>query len=268
MVQSALLCVLTYWICQTIDSLLSWQTFSRPIVCAPLTGLLLGDLGTGVVMGASLESIFMGISAIGGSVPADAEVSSIIAVAFTILTGTSAEEGLAIAMPIGTLMSSFASFTTPLYAALSPYWEEQVVKDNMKAFKFKTFLFQFTLGRAVQMVVLFLAVAYGTTALESALNAMPAWVSSGLSAASGMMTGVGYAILLSMLWNKEVGVFFFLGFVLSKYLSMDSLSIAIIGVVFAVTMFYIDKKFIDLKNAQSSDGSNNVANKNDEEDFF
>ncbi|NCB33203.1 MAG: PTS sugar transporter subunit IIC [Erysipelotrichia bacterium] len=266
MIQNALLCVLAYWICQTVDSLLSWQTFSRPIVAAPLAGLLLGDPATGIIMGASLESIFMGISAIGGSVPADALTSSIIAVAFTVLTGTSIEEGLAIAMPIGTLMATFASFATPLFAALSPYWEEQVVKDNMKAFKVKTFLFQFTLGRGLQMIVLFFAVAYGTTALNNLLASLPVWVSSGLGAASGMMTGVGYAILLSMLWNKEVGCFFFLGFVLSKYLGMDSLSIAIVGVVFAITMFYIDKKFIDLKSAYA-DGKAEIK-KSNEEDFF
>ena len=36
---------------------------SRPIVVAPLTGLLLGDVQTGLLVGASLESIFMGLLA-------------------------------------------------------------------------------------------------------------------------------------------------------------------------------------------------------------
>lgn len=34
---------------------------SRPIVVAPLAGLLLGDVQTGLIVGASLESIFMGV---------------------------------------------------------------------------------------------------------------------------------------------------------------------------------------------------------------
>ena len=263
MVQSALLCVLAYWICQTVDSALSWQTFSRPIVAAPIAGLLLGDVQTGIIMGASLESIFMGISAIGGSVPADALTSSIIAVAFTVLTGSDIEAGLAIAMPIGTLMASFASMTTPIYASLSPYWEELAVKDNMKNFKFQTLLFQFTVQRAAQMIVLFLAVAYGTTALETTLAAMPLFVTHGLSAASSMMTGVGYAILLSMLWSTQVGGFFFVGFVLAKYLSLGSLPIAILGAVIAITMFYSENKFLSLKKEKVNNGS-----KSDKEDFF
>lgn len=69
MVQSGLLCALVWLIVQGVDRLLSWQTFQRPIVTATLTGLLLGDIRTGMVMAASLEAIFMGISAIGGSIP-------------------------------------------------------------------------------------------------------------------------------------------------------------------------------------------------------
>lgn len=38
---------------------------SRPIVVAPLAGLLLGDVQTGLIVGASLESIFMGVVNIG-----------------------------------------------------------------------------------------------------------------------------------------------------------------------------------------------------------
>jgi PTS system mannose-specific IIC component/fructoselysine and glucoselysine-specific PTS system IIC component len=51
--------------------LLSWQCLTRPIIVGPIAGLILGDLKTGIILGASLESIFMGISYIGGSVASD-----------------------------------------------------------------------------------------------------------------------------------------------------------------------------------------------------
>ena len=105
MVQQGLMCALAWWLGNAIDRTLAWQTFQRPIVIATITGLFLGDIQTGIVMGATLESIFMGISAIGGSVPADAMAASIIAVAYTIISGSDVETGLALAMPIGTVMS-------------------------------------------------------------------------------------------------------------------------------------------------------------------
>ncbi len=266
MVQSALIVAFVYWLIMAVDYLIAWQTLTRPIVVAPVTGLFLGDLHTGIIMGASLEAIFMGISAIGGSVPADATSSSILAVAFTILSGADVETGLAIAMPIGTLMASFKSMTTPIYAALSPYWEELAASGNMKSFRIQTIAFQLTLANITGVLILFFSVAYGTTALESLLASMPGFVTRGLAAASSMMTGVGYAILLSMLWTKEVGGFFFVGYVLAKYLGMDSLSIAILGAVIAITSFMNEKRYIDLKNSLSSKGA--AAAANDEEDFF
>ena len=79
-----------------------------------------------------------------------------------------------------------------------------------------------------------------------------------------MMLAVGFAILTSMIWNNEVGVFFFVGYVLVKYLGMATLPIAIIGIAVAITMFFAEKRSIDLKN--SLQNTKSVAN--DEEDFF
>ncbi len=95
MAQAALKISILYFIISFLDPyILSWQTLNRPIVIAPLAGLILGDFQTGIIMGAGLESIFMGISAIGGQVPADATTASLIAVSFTVLTGASQEAGI------------------------------------------------------------------------------------------------------------------------------------------------------------------------------
>ncbi len=106
-IQAGFLCALVYVLVYAIDYyFLSWQCLIRPIVVAPLTGLVLGDLGTGIVMGASLEAIFMGISAVGGSIPSDCLSGAIIAVAYAILVGGdgAVETGLALAMTIGTII--------------------------------------------------------------------------------------------------------------------------------------------------------------------
>ncbi len=264
MVTTALLVCLTYCIIQWVDRAFSWQTMSRPIVAAPLCGLLLGQFQAGVVLGGSLEAVFMGISAIGGSVAADALTSSLIAVAFA-SSYTNIEEGIVaattIAMPIGTLMSQFNSLTSPIWASTAPYFEELAASGNIKSFKLQVLVFGMLIVNVVPVTVLFLSVAFGTDKLQAAWESLPATIKNGLGAASGMMTGVGYAILLSMLWTGEVGCFFFVGFVLAKYLGLGSLPIALLGAAIAITMFFTDKKFVDLKNS-------GVAAGNSEEDFF
>lgn len=265
MVSSALQICLVYYIVSLLDPyILSWQCINRPIVVAPLAGLVLGDFHTGIVMGAALESIFMGISAIGGSIPADATTASIIAVAYTVLTGSGAEAGLAIALPIGTVMASIASMFTPVWASLAAYWEKLAAECNPKKFMVQTMALNM-ITPLINTVILFFAVAYGVEGLQTFLTSLPAWVMTGLGASTSMMLAVGFAILTSMIWNKEVGCFFFFGYVLVAYLGMGTLPIAIIGGVIAITMFFSEKRVIDLKNSLAANPS---AVNNDEEDFF
>ena len=56
----------------------------RPIVLCPLVGLVLGDLQSGLAIGASLELLFMGSISIGAYVPPDETIGGVLACAFAI----------------------------------------------------------------------------------------------------------------------------------------------------------------------------------------
>lgn len=264
MMHAAIIGTLIYWIIYVLDPyILSWQCMNRPIVVAPLVGLLLGDFKTGIIMGASLESIFMGISAIGGSIPSDALSASVIATAYTIMTGASAEAGLAIALPIGTVMSSIMNIFGTFWAMLAPYWEKLALTCNPKRFLVQNLLFSGFVTPLPCVIVMFVGLAFGVNSLNNVLNALPPFVMTGLGAASSMMVAVGFAILTSMIWSADVACYFFVGYVMAKIMGMDSLSIAIIGAAIAVTMFFSEKKYTDLKNSQAV-----VQEADGEEDFF
>ena len=76
---------------------------NRPIVLAPLVGLVLGDLQAGIIMGATLELVFMGVITIGAATPPDTVTGSVLGTAFAIITGSGAEIALALALPIAML---------------------------------------------------------------------------------------------------------------------------------------------------------------------
>ncbi len=260
---AAVLGCLVYWILGRAEhAFLSWQCLSRPIVVAPIMGLMLGDFQTGIIMGAALESIFMGVSAIGGSVPSDGLSASIIAVTYTVVTGSDIEAGLAIALPIGTAMSSFNGMFTPFFSALAPYWEK-VATTKPKSLFTQTVVFDVFINPIPNLIVLFFGLAYGVTGLNSFLASLPPFVMVGLSAASSMMIAVGFAILLSMIWSPNISYFFFIGYILAKVVGLDSLSIAIVGAAIAITLFLNDKKLIDMKATLAQASTNS-----DEEDFF
>jgi PTS system mannose-specific IIC component/fructoselysine and glucoselysine-specific PTS system IIC component len=268
---AAIICAIVYLVVNSIDPyMLSWQCLNRPIVVGPLIGLLLGDLQTGIIMGASLEAIFMGISPIGGSVPSDCLSGTIIAVAYAIMVGGdgATETGLALSLSIGTIMSSFNSMLTPVWAALAPYWEKLASECNPRKFKIQALLVNVITGLP-GAIVIFFGVGFGIDGLSSALAACPAWVLTGLAAAGSMMTAVGFGILLSMIWSADICVFYFVGFILAKSLGLSSLGIAVLGAAIALTLFFVEKNIVDTRNSVKATDQAAVAGPaNSEEDFF
>ena len=75
----------------------------RPIIIGPLVGVILGDPVTGLMVGGSLELVWMGLVGIGPSTPPDVVVGSALATALAIKTGATYETTLALAIPISLL---------------------------------------------------------------------------------------------------------------------------------------------------------------------
>lgn len=57
--------------CVTFEWALGTCLASRPIVTGVLIGLVMGDLQTGIIVGATLEMVFIGSVTIGAAVPPD-----------------------------------------------------------------------------------------------------------------------------------------------------------------------------------------------------
>ena len=75
----ALLLGLVAFIAQS-EYALGTSLISRPIVTGLLTGLVLGDVQTGVIMGATLELAFIGSFSVGASIPPDVVTGGILGV--------------------------------------------------------------------------------------------------------------------------------------------------------------------------------------------
>ena len=86
MLTSALLVALVMYIAKFADHTLGQPLIERPLICGAMVGFVLGDFQQGIIIGATLELIFLGTITIGGSVPADLAFGSVLATAFTILT--------------------------------------------------------------------------------------------------------------------------------------------------------------------------------------
>lgn len=231
----ALWCALAMFIAKAADHILGQPLIERPLVMGTLVGLFLGDPAAGIMIGAQIELIFMGVVMIGGSAPPDLPIGTVLPVAYAILSkGTIGwEAAVALSVPIALLgnyvYQFWKLFCTTLVATFDRLLEQG---EDTKALRFVWFI---TLGYPTTFAVLiFFCVLIGVEPVTGLVNSFPVFVINGLKAAGNLLPAVGFAILLKMLWNKELAAFFFIGFAAAAYLKLGSLPIAILSGGFAV----------------------------------
>ena len=102
------------------DYFVGTAMLGRPLVLGALVGLALGNPAAGVAIGFSLELSFMGMQAIGASIPPDMIVGSVLGTAFAITTGGGVETAITIAFPAAVLSAFIINL---FYGILTPLME-------------------------------------------------------------------------------------------------------------------------------------------------
>lgn len=234
---------------------------ARPIVMGPLTGLVLGDLTTGIEIGAALELAYIGVIEIGASVPQDMVSSAILGTVFAISTGKGISAALTFGLPLSMLVLLVQNlayvFVAPLYVAKC----DQYAKEGKSR---KLSLMAFWGGTVVNFVpstLLIMAAYYFGTGFSSAIVKMiPQFVQDGLVVASGLLPAFGFAMLIQQIIRKEIVPYLVLGFALSAYLKMPIIGVAIMGLVIVMIMYYNEQKNKPLMNG-------GVGNEDDTDSF-
>ena len=68
-----------------------------------LAGLIMGDVKTGLTIGATFQLMSLGVAAIGGTSVPDYQIGAIIAIAIAVSTGKGVEAGIAVGLPVAML---------------------------------------------------------------------------------------------------------------------------------------------------------------------
>lgn len=234
--------------------------FDRPIVLVPLTGLMLGDLQQGLILGAELELVFLGIVSIGGATPADVNMGSVLASAFAISMGAGTNVALALAFPIGILLQ-MVKMLVYFFRATTMHKVEEYAKQA--EFDKITFLHFGHCAIYVSLygIIAFCSLVFGAEAISALVDAIPQVIMDGLQATSNMLPAVGFALLLNMLWDKKLAILLLFGFVLASYLLLPVLAVSIIALTIGVIMIAQEKN-----GAKHEPAADSVIN--EEEDFF
>ena len=159
---SAVLVGLVGVFCMWDSRLLGRLNFEQPLVGATLVGLLLGDVPTGLAVGAAVELVSMGLVQVGAAVPPDMVLGGIVAAAFACLTDASAETAMTIAIPVAVLGQLLGIVFRSIIAALTHVADSAI--DNGK---FKTaYRMHICAGSGLYAIMYFLPIFLANSAAK------------------------------------------------------------------------------------------------------
>lgn len=238
MLVQSLICAAFYVFVKFFDYQLGTLYAFRPIVVCPLLGLILGDLQTGLALGASIEALFMGSVSIGAYIPPDATSAGVLCTAYVILLGLDTEVAVGLAMPIGTLVLALSNLFQPITNWLLSFVPKFAAEGNGAKLTALHFLIALYVA-PVYFAVIFFAVYLGSDAVAWITNTVPEFVLNGFAAAANILPVMGFAMLLRLIYRKELLPFLFLGFLMTSYMGVPVLGVSLIAIIIAVLMLGI-----------------------------
>ncbi len=206
---------------QIMDELHWYSSAGSAVFSGFITGLIMGDMATGLYIGGSMQLTILGVGTFGGASRIDANSGTLIATAFAVSSGMDPEQALAVlGVPVAAILvytDIAGRFANTFFGHMC---DADVEKMNWGAYNVHYWLgaVSWMLSR---MLPVFLALAFGQPVVEAitaALNGDFAWLGAGRTVAGGALPAVGFAILLRYLPVKKHIAYLILGFVIAALL--------------------------------------------------
>lgn len=210
-----------------------YYTFYRPLVGGLLVGLVLGDPVQGTIIGATINLIYLGFISAGGALPGDPALAGTLGTAIALASGLDPQAALALAVPIG-LLGTLIWFGRMTVDSIFMHWADKCAeKGDTRGLAFmilgppQIFLF------IISFFPVFFASLYGPDAVSALIGALGANVLHILIVIGGLMPALGIALNMTSIAKKGTIVFYFLGFLLTKYLNLNMIAVAAFALIIA-----------------------------------
>lgn len=211
------------------------------VVMGWITGLILGNGTVGLIVGATLQLMTLGVAAWGGSSVPDYPLGAMIGTIVAIAGGGDAEYGILVGVPVAVFAVQLDVFVRMLAVFFA-----RAAKNAASNLKMKESYIWIVTGwltwyvkYLVPLVLLFIV---GPDNVVALIDKIPASIAAALKVVSGMLPAVGIGILLRYMNAKDNIAWVIIGFALATYLGLSVTQAAVFGVAIAVVSFKLNNK--------------------------
>ena len=248
---SALLVAIWAGLCAIDD--IGTQMLRRPLLIAPVVGLIMGNLQAGLMIGATLEVMWMGVGNVGAYSAPDMISGTCIGTALGIASGGT-EVAVALAVPTSILAQQLLVIYRTGIVALNPIAEKAAESGDFSKI-FRLNYIPMVIAFLIRAVPTFIAIYLGAGVIDTIVAALPANIMGGLKVAGSVIPSVGIGLLMLMMIKKaELWTFLIAGFALAVYLNLSVLPITLIALPIALIYDYaITKPTVTVSEAKTED---------------
>lgn len=238
MVISAILVALiatcsTWWFSHVIT-----RTWLYPLWSGFLVGIVMGKPLEGMMIAAAINLPYVGFITAGGSMPGNPMFAGPVGTALALVSGLDIHT----ATTVGVILGSVAVLSWNAYMTINAFWvhlaDKYAAQGNLKMVRIMNYVPSFFVSLIINGLPGFLVVMYGQS-FGAWLQTFPEMIIDAFGVVGALIPAVGIGMLLNYLGKKKLIAFFFAGFFLTIYLSLDTMAIAVIAAIIgAVVYFY------------------------------
>ncbi|HEK9228224.1 TPA: PTS mannose/fructose/sorbose/N-acetylgalactosamine transporter subunit IIC [Streptococcus equi subsp. equi] len=216
---------------QILDELTIVSSAGSPVFAGFISGIIMGDVQTGLWIGGSLQLMVLGVGTFGGASRIDATSGAVIATAFSVAQGIEPELAIStIAVPVAALL-----VYTDILGRFSTTFFAHRIDRHVENFNYRGIERDYLMGAVPwalsRALPVFLAVSLGGGAVDTVVKFIDhyEWLANGLTLAGKMLPGLGFAILFHYLPVKRNLHYLALGFGLTAMLTTIYTNLQVAG---------------------------------------
>lgn len=213
-----------------------------PIVSGFLAGIICGDMVQGLIIGGTIQLIYIGIITPGGNFPTDSAIAGCCVAPIALMTGMKASVAITLAVPVGLLGVFLINLRKTIAIRFVHKADEYAKEGNTKGIFRCATIYPAILNFFVAFLPVFIVVYFGSGVIDVVLKYIPETVMHGLEVAGGMLPALGFALIMHMIGKPRYIVFMILGYFIMRMTSWSNIILAIFGVCLAFIVIMLKRE--------------------------
>jgi len=219
-----------------------WYVITRPLVAGLISGLVLGDVKTGVLIGIAVQGPFIALITPGGAVPSDLSFASYLAIPLAMVGGATPALAVSLAVALGAIGVAawqLLSVGNAAWAHVGDRYADEGDLNGIIRINYLAQLPTFGLRFILPFIVLLAGAGFAQDFVKFLGEQVP-WLVQYLTILGGALPAVGIAILLLQIApSAPLLVWFLVGWVVVVYSNghIPIVGAAVIGALLAVLYY-------------------------------